>query len=102
MPIQSTIKNIQNIMRQDPGVDDGGGASVNEVGTKFGGKLVGDVTITREEIDGLKSDLLCTNSPPAGNTKLTDWAREHAAALGTRYASELARRKNRAEAYDNL
>ena len=66
------------------------------------GKFVGDVVITREEIDGLMSELLYTESPPAGTTKLTDWAREHAATLGARYASELARRRNRRKAYQNL
>lgn len=63
------------------------------------GKLVGDITITREEIDGLMADLLWTNSPPAGSTKLTEWARENAATLGVRYASELARRVDRVSAY---
>ena len=56
------------------------------------GLLTGDVTITRQEIRGLMAGLLCTNSPPAGTTKLTEWARDHAATLGVRYASELARR----------
>lgn len=66
------------------------------------GKMVGDVTITRDEIEGLMADLLCTSSPPAGDTRLTDWARENSARLGLRYASELARRKNRVESYDKL
>ncbi len=56
------------------------------------GKMVGDVMITREEIEGLMADLLYVDSPPAGTTRLTDWAREHAETLGRRYASELARR----------
>jgi uncharacterized protein YbjT (DUF2867 family) len=56
------------------------------------GKFVGDVTITREEIAGLMADLLYVDAPPAGKTKLTDWARNHAGSLGRRYASELARR----------
>ena len=30
------------------------------------GKLVGDVMITREEISGLMANLLCVESPPAG------------------------------------
>jgi uncharacterized protein YbjT (DUF2867 family) len=64
------------------------------------GKIVGDVLLTREEIEGLMRDLLCTDSPPAGHTKLTEWAREHADDLGRRYASELARRRDRAAAYD--
>jgi len=66
------------------------------------GRIVGDVIITREEIEGLMADLLYVESPPAGDTRLTDWARAHAATLGDRYASELARRQNRVEAYESL
>jgi len=61
------------------------------------GKFTGDVVITREEIMGLMQNLLCTNSPPAGAKRLTDWARANAATLGRHYASELARRRNRQE-----
>ncbi len=57
------------------------------------GRLVGDVVITREEIRGLMAGLLCVDAPPAGTTRLTDWARENAGTLGRRYASELARRR---------
>jgi len=63
------------------------------------GKLVGDTFITREEIQGLMGDLLFTSSSPAGETKLSDWAREHADQLGHQYASELARRRDRQLAY---
>jgi uncharacterized protein YbjT (DUF2867 family) len=67
------------------------------------GKIIGmavrDSFITREEIDGLMADLLFVDSPPTGKTKLTEWAREHAATLGKRYSSELARRKDRAVDY---
>jgi len=63
------------------------------------GKLVGDVMITWPEVKGLMAGLLCTNSPPAGKTKLTDWMRVHKDTLGIHYASELARRKNRGQAY---
>ncbi|MBU2611338.1 MAG: epimerase, partial [Chloroflexi bacterium] len=66
------------------------------------GKLVGDVLITWPEMKGLMGDLLCTDSPPAGTTRLTDWTREHKDTLGVHYASELARRKNRRKAYENL
>jgi NADH dehydrogenase len=59
------------------------------------GKFTGDVVITREEIEGLMQNLLCTKSPPAGATPLTIWARGHAATLGRHYASELARRRIR-------
>jgi len=73
------------------------------IGYVFGwglGQVMGDVMITREEIKGLMADMLHTDAPPAGVTKLTDWAKEHAATLGQHYASELARRKNRQSAYD--
>lgn len=60
---------------------------------KLTGWLVGDVIITRDEIKGLMADLLYTNSPPAGKTRLTDWASANAATLGYEYASELARRR---------
>jgi NADH dehydrogenase len=63
------------------------------------GKLVGDVMITWSEVKGLMANLLCTNSPPAGKTRLTDWARQHKDTLGMKYASELKRRKNRKAAY---
>jgi uncharacterized protein YbjT (DUF2867 family) len=66
------------------------------------GKLVGDVMITRDEVEGLMADLLVSNSPPAGTTRLTDWAREHADTLGKHYASELARRRNRVASYTSL
>ena len=56
------------------------------------GKTVGDVIVTREEIEGLMQGLLYADSPPAGKTRLTEWATEHKTTLGTQYASELARR----------
>lgn len=62
------------------------------VAGKVIGALMGDVTITREEIGGLMADLLCVDAPPTGSMRLTDWARTNRATLGTRYASELARR----------
>jgi NADH dehydrogenase len=63
------------------------------------GKALGDVVITRDEIAGLMQGLLATESPPVGRIRLTAWAREHAAVLGRRYASELRRRRDRAVAY---
>ena len=63
------------------------------------GWLVGDVLITREEIRGLMAGLLYVDAPPAGTTRLTDWARSHAGELGRHYASELARRQDRRRDY---
>jgi len=65
------------------------------------GKLVGDVMITREEIAGLMANLLYVDSPPVGNTKLTDWAKERANTLGLHYTSELARRRDRQTEYQS-
>ncbi len=58
------------------------------------GKVLGDVVITREEIGALMAGLLHTKSSPVGSTSLTEWATHHAACLGRRYHSELARRKD--------
>jgi NADH dehydrogenase len=57
------------------------------------GKVVGDVVITRDEIRGLMDGLLYVDAPPAGETRLTQWAAAHRHSLGIRYASELARRR---------
>jgi NADH dehydrogenase len=63
------------------------------------GKLVGDMIITRDEIEGMMSELLYVDAPPAGKTTLTEWAAAHADSLGRHYTSELARRKDRTSAY---
>jgi NADH dehydrogenase len=63
------------------------------------GKLMNDVMITREEIEGLMDNLLYVDSPPAGATRLTDWAKERSATLGLRYTSELSRRQDRQSEY---
>jgi NADH dehydrogenase len=76
-----------------------------DLGYFFGaivGRVVGDVTITHDEIEGLMAGLLYTASPPVGKTSLTGWAGEHASTLGLHYANELARRKNRTAAYEQL
>ncbi len=66
------------------------------------GVLVGDVIITREEIEGLMQNLLVTESPPAGTTALSQWAVDHREQLGRRYSSELARRRDRESSYEHL
>jgi len=75
---------------------------IGYLGSAVIGRLMGDVMITREEIKGLMAGLLYVDAPPAGDTRLTHWAKEHADHLGVRYASELARRRNRTESYENL
>ena len=66
------------------------------------GQIMGDVMITPDEVKGLMAGLLYVESPPAGTTRLTDWAKENAASLGARYASEVLRRTDRHRAYDQL
>lgn len=66
------------------------------------GRLVGDVFLTRAEIEGLMQDLLWVDSPPVGSTRLTDWAGEHGDELGSRYSNELARRRDRIRAYGEV
>ncbi|MBI4697944.1 MAG: NAD(P)H-binding protein [Nitrospirae bacterium] len=63
------------------------------------GKIFGDIMITPEEIKGLMADLLYADDLPAGETKLTDWARKHSAVIGKQYTSELSRRCSRVESY---
>lgn len=52
---------------------------------------VGDVVLTRDEVAGLMANLLVSDDPPTGQTRLADWLEENAASVGVRYASELAR-----------
>ena len=64
------------------------------------GVLVGDTFVTKEEIQGLMADTLhAPGAEPTGKTPLTEWVKQHASTLGVRYASELARRKDRTRSY---
>jgi len=63
------------------------------------GLLLRDVVITRPEIEGLMRGLLHVDAQPAGTTRLSDWLDENAGRLGIRYASELARRRDRRASY---
>ena len=65
----------------------------------FLGKIMNDVVITMPEIEGLMSDLLRVDTPPAAPTRFTDWARRHADTLGLKYTNELARRLDRVSGY---
>ncbi|MBN2563487.1 MAG: NAD(P)H-binding protein [Phycisphaerae bacterium] len=59
------------------------------------GWIVGDVVITREEIDGLMAGLLVSDKPPTCPTRFSEWLTQNAGRLGTRYASELSRHYRR-------
>lgn len=70
--------------------------------SKLVNPFVGDVIITREEIIGLMENLLISDHPPTGRTKLTEWASAHRATLGQRYASEVGRRVKRDVEYEKV
>jgi NADH dehydrogenase len=59
------------------------------------GQLLGDVVITRQEIEGLMAGLLVSHESPTCPTRFTDWLKRNAAQLGKRYASEMARHYRR-------
>lgn len=63
------------------------------------GHLVDDVLITQDEIEGLMADLLHVDTPPTGQTKLTEWMQTQSHSLGQHYTSELARRRDRQAVY---
>jgi NADH dehydrogenase len=53
--------------------------------------LLGDVLLTRHEIEGLMAGLLVSTEPPLGRTRLSDWLQANRLTVGTKYASELKR-----------
>ncbi len=61
------------------------------IAAQFLSLFVGDVLLTPEEVDGLMADLLVSNEPPRGKTRLADWLRANKERLGVEYASELKR-----------
>lgn len=58
---------------------------------KLIGYVVRDVVITRDEIDGLMSNLLVSQGPATGQTLLSEWLGQNAGSVGAKYASELKR-----------
>ena len=59
--------------------------------TRVIGWFVGDVILTWEEYKGLMADLLVSDKPPTGRTRLSEWLSENRDAVGAHYSSELAR-----------
>lgn len=55
------------------------------------GYAVRDVVITKDEMEGLMSNLLVSQEPVTGQTRLSQWLSENAEAVGAKYASELKR-----------
>lgn len=66
------------------------------------GAMMDDVVVTRQEIDGLMRELLYTDAPAAGTTRLSQWVRRNSEHLGRRYANELARRRDRQTSFEKL
>ncbi len=59
--------------------------------SRLTGYLVRDVVLTRDEIDGLMQELLVTQGPATGQTRLSEWLVHDAGTLGAGYSSELSR-----------
>lgn len=55
------------------------------------GYSVKDVVITKDEINGLMSNLLVSDGPPTGRTRLTEWLEQNADTVGATYISDLKR-----------
>jgi len=55
------------------------------------GYVVKDVVITKDEINGLMSNLLVSAGPPMGQTRLSEWLEQNANTVGTTYISDLKR-----------
>jgi nucleoside-diphosphate-sugar epimerase len=55
------------------------------------GAVVRDKILTADEVEGLMAGLLVSAGPATGRTRFSDWLKNHSNALGTTYASEVAR-----------
>jgi uncharacterized protein YbjT (DUF2867 family) len=59
--------------------------------TRLAGLFLRDVILTWEEYKGLMDNLLATEGPSTGETRLSKWLSQNRDHIGRRYASELAR-----------
>lgn len=55
------------------------------------GQAVGDVILTRAELQGLMDGMLTSRQVPNASTRFTEWIEEHKDEIGSSYASELRR-----------
>jgi len=55
------------------------------------GWAVGEVILSREELEGLMTGLLVSKEPPRGTHSVRDWLQDHGGQLGRSYTSEMAR-----------
>lgn len=59
--------------------------------TKFAGLFLRDIVLTRDELLGLRDDLLVSHDASTGTARFGDWLAENGEVLGRSYVSELAR-----------
>jgi NADH dehydrogenase len=55
------------------------------------GCVVRDVVLIWDEVEGIQANLLISDGPPTGETRLSEWLEQNANSVGLRYASELKR-----------
>ena len=55
------------------------------------GRVINDVVLTKEEVDGLMAGLLVSSSPPLGKTSFRAWINKNGGLIGRNYTSELRR-----------
>ncbi|MBV8056729.1 MAG: NAD(P)H-binding protein [Deltaproteobacteria bacterium] len=63
--------------------------SVELILARIFSRLTGDVTLTRDEINGLMQDLLVSTNAPTAATRLSEWLARNADTIGTHYRSEV-------------
>jgi NADH dehydrogenase len=66
-------------------------AQLAMLGARVAGFLTGDMLLTRDELDDLMRDILVSNEPPRGTTRLTTWLQTNREWIGRQYASEIDR-----------
>ena len=55
------------------------------------GRVVHDVVLTDDELQGLMAGLLVSGGPATGSRRFSEWLAQHAGTLGLVYANELDR-----------
>jgi uncharacterized protein YbjT (DUF2867 family) len=55
------------------------------------GWMVGEVILSRQELEGLMSERLVSHEPPRGTHNVREWLHEHGDDIGRSYTSEFAR-----------